>query len=129
MRSNADLIICYKEYPHTDGLERLHELYRLTMQQAAGRIRPVTAVCDCRMVGLWHTTREPMISFIQRMKSCEGRDGVLSVSLGHGFPWGDVASCGAKIWVVSAHHPDKDAAVALTPTRTDVVVGQVGADG
>src|SRR3546814_8937943 len=65
------------------------------------------------MVGLWHTTREPMISFIQRMKSCEGRDGVLSVSLGHGFPWGDVADCGAKRWVVTDNDAEKAAELAL----------------
>jgi microcystin degradation protein MlrC len=107
MRRHADVIVCYKEYPHTDGLERLTEVYRLVTQQAQGRIRPVTAVFDCRMVGMWHTTREPMSSFVQRMKDCEGKDGVLSVSLGHGFPRGDVADCGAKLWVVTDNDPAK----------------------
>src|SRR3546814_19384603 len=77
MRSRAYIIIAYKEYPHTDGLERLHELYRLTMQQAAGQIAPVTAVFDCRMVGMWHTPTEPMKSFVSRMQigraSCRER--------------------------------------------------------
>ncbi|HVT34470.1 MAG TPA: M81 family metallopeptidase, partial [Nevskiaceae bacterium] len=101
MRSSADIIICYKEYPHTDGRERLHEVYHLTMQQAAGRIRPVTAMVDTRMVGLWHTTSEPMVSFVKRMQSFEGKDGILSVSLGHGFPWGDTPDTGARLWVVA----------------------------
>lgn len=101
MRENSDVIIAYKEYPHTDGIERLREVYALTVQQAAGKIRPVTAVHDCRMVGIWHTTKEPMISFVKRMQSFEGKDGVLSVSLGHGFPWGDVVENGAKLWVVT----------------------------
>jgi microcystin degradation protein MlrC len=101
MRTAADIIICYKEYPHTDGIDRLRELYRLTMQQAAGKLRPVTAMHDCRMVGLWHTTAEPMKSFVRRMQSFEGRDGVLSVSLGHGFPWGDTPDTGARLWVVA----------------------------
>jgi microcystin degradation protein MlrC len=112
MRRNADIIICYKEYPHTDGLDRLRELYRLTMQQAAGQIRPVTAVFDCRMIGLWHTTSEPMVSFVKRMQSFEGKDGVLSVSLGHGFPWGDVPETGARLWVVTDNQPEKAAALA-----------------
>ena len=60
MRRNADILVAYKEYPHTDVLDRLAEVWRLTLDTAAGRIRPVTAVADCRMVGLWHTTREPM---------------------------------------------------------------------
>lgn len=108
MRTSADVAICFKEYPHVDGEARGRELYRLLLDTAAGRIRPVTAVVDCRMVGLWHTTREPMRGFVGRMQSFEGRDGVLSVSLGHGFPWGDVPESGAKLWVVA----DGDAAKA-----------------
>ncbi|TDP73031.1 M81 family metallopeptidase [Roseateles toxinivorans] len=39
-----------------------------------------------------------MISFVKRMQAVEGRDGLLLVSLGHGFPWGDVPESGAKLW-------------------------------
>jgi microcystin degradation protein MlrC len=112
MRRSADIIIGYKEYPHTDSLERLRELYQLTMQQVAGTITPVTAVFDCRMIGLWHTTREPMKSFVSRMQAHEGKDGILSVSLGHGFPWGDVAETGARLWVIADKNPEKAAALA-----------------
>lgn len=112
MRGSADIIIAYKEYPHTDGIERLRELYALTIQQAEGKIRPVTAVHDCHMVGTWHTTKEPMISFVRRMQSFEGKDGVLSVSLGHGFPWGDVAENGAKLWVITDNNMAQAKAVA-----------------
>ncbi len=112
MQQHADIIIAFKEYPHIDGIDRLRELYTLLMQQAAGRIRPTTAMVDCRMMGLWHTTREPMISFVKRMQSFEGRDGVLSVSLGHGFPWGDVPECGARLWVVTDNDLPKAEALA-----------------
>ena len=112
MHRNADIIIAYKEYPHTDGIDRLRELYALLVQQAAGKIKPTSAVVDCRMVGLWHTTREPMISFVKRMQALEGKDGVLSVSLGHGFPWGDVPDCGAKIWVITDNDRAKAEALA-----------------
>jgi len=101
MRISADVIIAFKEYPHTDIAERGQELYRILAAMLAGRVRPTTAVFDCRMVGTWQTTREPMRGFVQRMKSFEGRDGVLAVSLGHGFPWGDVADSGARVWVVT----------------------------
>ena len=101
MRRSADILICFKEYPHIDGVERAKEVYRLISETAAGRVRPTTAVVDCKMVGLWHTTREPMMGFVKRMKACEGQDGILSVSLGHGFPWGDLPEAGAKLWVIS----------------------------
>lgn len=112
MLAGADAIICYKEYPHTDTLERLGEVYRLVTRQALGEIRPVTAVRDLRMVGIWHSTREPMMSFVKRMQSFEGRDGILSVSLGHGFPWGDVPDAGAKLWVVADGDRDKAQQIA-----------------
>lgn len=101
MLAGTDVIVSYKEYPHTDILERLREVYRLVVRQAAGGIRPVTAVHDLKMMGLWHTTREPVRSFVRRMQSLEGTDGILSISLGHGFPWGDVPDTGAKLWVIA----------------------------
>jgi microcystin degradation protein MlrC/thioesterase domain-containing protein len=108
MMSQSDVIIAYKEYPHTDALDRMYELMRIVVDAAAGRVRPTTAVHDCRMVGLWHTTREPMAGFVRRMQECEQLPGVLSVSLGHGFPWSDVPESGAKLWVVT----DNDLALA-----------------
>jgi len=113
MRRHADILIAYKEYPHTDMVERFEELWALTIATAQGRVRPVTAVHDCRMVGFWHTTREPMKSFVARMKALEARPSVLSVSFGHGFPWGDVPEAGAKVWVVT----DSDEALGAQLAR------------
>lgn len=101
MREQADIIIAYKEYPHTDVIDRFRELWKLTVDCAEGRIKPVTAVHDLRMVSFWHTTREPMMSFVRRMMALEGKDGILSISFGHGFPYGDTVDNGAKIWVIS----------------------------
>jgi len=105
MQRTADVTIAYKEYPHTDAVARARELYSIVRDTALGKVRPTTAVFDCRMVGVWHTTREPMSGFVRHMQSFEGRDGVLSVSLGHGFPWGDVPESGAKLWVVTDNDP------------------------
>jgi microcystin degradation protein MlrC len=35
---------------------------------------------------------------------------VLSISLGHGFPYGDVADCGTRLWVVTDANVDGDGA-------------------
>lgn len=109
---SADVCIAFKEYPHIDGDARGAELYRILVDTACGRVRPVTAVYDCKMVGLWHTTREPMASFVARMQAIEALPGVLSVSLGHGFPWGDVPEAGAKLWVVTDNDPAQARALA-----------------
>lgn len=101
MREQADIIIAYKEYPHTDVVDRLRELWRLTLECAEGKIEPVTAVHSLRMLGFWHTTREPMMTFVKRMMALEGQDGILSISFGHGFPYGDTPDTDARIWVIS----------------------------
>jgi len=112
MQASSDVIVAFKAYPHTDTDERGRELYRILVDAAARRVRPVTAVFDCKMVGLWHTTREPMQGFVRRMMAVEREPGVLSVSLGHGFPWGDVPEAGAKLWVVTDNDPALAHAVA-----------------
>ncbi len=52
------------------------------------------------MVNMFPTTSEPMAAFVAEMKAQEGRDGVLSLSLAHGFPWGDVAESGVRMLAV-----------------------------
>lgn len=112
MRLNADAIICYKEYPHTDILERARELYRIAVDHVSKKISPVMASYDTRMVGKWATSSEPMQAFVARMKSLEGKDGILSVSLGHGFAAGDVADSGARVWIIADQDADKAAKLA-----------------
>ncbi len=101
MRAACDAIITYKEYPHVDVGDRATELYDLCVAAKQGRVKPAMAYYDCRMVSMWRTPVEPMKSFVAKMKALEGRDGVLSVSFGHGFPWGDVAEVGAKLVVIT----------------------------
>jgi microcystin degradation protein MlrC len=99
MCEHADLLVSFKQYPHTDVLERAFELVDLCAATAAGRIRPTLGVADCDMISIVHTTREPARSFVDRMQALEGRDGVLSISVTHGFPWGDVADMGTRVFV------------------------------
>lgn len=117
MRANADLLVLYKEYPHTDTLERAHELVDLALRAASGAIRPVMAMADCRMLALFHTPREPVRGFVDRMKALEGRNGILSVSLAHGFPWGDVADCTAKVLVIADHDANRAQELAISLAR------------
>ena len=112
MRTSADAIILYKEYPHTDIGDRAPELYRICLDAAAGRVRPVMAYHDCRMIGTFRPTQQPVRGFVDRMAALEGRDGILSVSFGHGFPWADVAEVGAKMLVVADGDMAKAEAVA-----------------
>jgi microcystin degradation protein MlrC len=108
MLDNATLIVNFKEYPHVDAAERACELFTMAADAAEGRTRPVMRAHDCRMLTIIETMKEPARSYVQAMKDAEGKDGVLSVSLTHGFPWADVADVGAKTLVIT----DGDAAHA-----------------
>lgn len=117
----ADLMVACKEYPHTDVLERGLELVDLCAAMVEGRVRPAAAVVDCEMIVTVHTSREPGRGFVDRIQSLEGRDGVLSISIAHGFPWGDVADMGTKVLV----YTDGDAAQAQALARqlADELIG------
>ncbi|MFP5474936.1 MAG: M81 family metallopeptidase [Gammaproteobacteria bacterium] len=121
MVDNADLLIAYKEYPHTDVLERAFELVDLCAAQVQGRVRPVAAVVDCDMIVTMHTSRQPARGFVDRIQALEGREGILSISVSHGFAWGDVPDMGTKLLV----YADGDAAKAQALARqlADELIG------
>lgn len=98
---NATLIICFKEFPHTDFVARGEEVVELTLQAARGAIKPVMSLYDCRMVGSYPTTMQPMRAFVDKMSSLEGKNGVLSVSAAHCFPYADVPEMGSRILVIT----------------------------
>lgn len=100
----ADVIVLFKEYPHTDFVERGHEVVTLVLDTIRGRIRPVKSVYDCRLIASFPTTREPMRTLVDDISAMEGKDGVLSVSIAHGFPSADVPECGARILVLTDGH-------------------------
>jgi microcystin degradation protein MlrC len=109
----ADIVITYKEYPHVDVNERAKELFDLAIATKLGTVRPVMALFECRMVGMYPTSRQPMARFVEALKEAERCPGVLSVSFGHGFQFADVPHVGAKMLVVT----DNDLALARELAR------------
>jgi microcystin degradation protein MlrC len=101
MLASATAIVIYKEYPHVDPMDRAAELFAICADAAAGKVRPVMARYDCRMMGSYRTPVEPMKSFVARMTALEGKDGVLSVSMAHGFAFADVEDVGTRMLVVA----------------------------
>jgi len=108
----ADVIICYKEFPHTDFVERGEELADLIEAMAEKRIKPVKSVFDCRMINSYPTSRQPMRGFVDRIMAMEGKDGILSISIAHCFPYADVPELGTKVLVITDNQPEKGAALA-----------------
>ena len=64
------------------------------------------------MLTIIETMKEPAKTYVQAMKDAEGKDGVLSISLTHGFPWADVADVGAKTLVIADGDANKAASTA-----------------
>ena len=110
--ANANILAAFLEFPHTDFVERAEHVVDLALRAARGEIHPVISTFDCRMIDLFPTSREPTRSFVDRAKALQGREGILSVSLIHGFMAADVPELGTQVMVVSDGAPDKGAALA-----------------
>ena len=117
MVANADALVSYKEYPHTDFGDRAADIFELARRTLQGEIKPTMVAFDCRMLGFFPTSRQPVRGFVDRIKELENKNGILSISLNHGYFWGDVADEGVKIIVVA----DGDLALA---TRTAENLGR-----
>ena len=114
MLQHADLLAFMKEYPHTDGAARIDDLFRIAQAMRQGRARPVAAVADCSVVGLWPTQAQPLRGFTDRLTALEDGEQILSISFVHGFPWGDTPCTGSRMLVYG--NADRGPAQALAST-------------
>ena len=112
MVSAATVIVAFKEYPHTDVLDRAREVYGLAGDAAAGKTRPVMAFAELPVNGFWRTRTEPVSGLVRALSEHEADPNVLSVSFIHGFPYGDATEAGAKMLVVTDDDAPKAGAVA-----------------
>ena len=99
--AKTDLLVLFKEYPHTDIYDRAKDLVRLAEDAVAKKTRPVMRVRDLGLITLIHTSREPARSLVDKLQAMEGKDGILSISIVHGFPWGDSPDLGTRVLVVT----------------------------
>lgn len=100
MVCNTTAIIPCKEYPHSDFRARASHLLDIIEDAAARRSKPFMVLEKIPMLGMFHTTRQPMRGFVDELIALEGREGVLSVGLAHGFGYADTpTTCAAVILV------------------------------
>lgn len=122
--SNADIIVLYKEFPHTDVVERAEDVLDLVLATLRGKVKPVMSVYDCRQIQSYPTTMQPMRGIVDRIVAMEGKDGILSVSIAHCFPYGDVPEIGTRVLVIA--DGDKKKADALATQLGEELVGLRG---
>jgi microcystin degradation protein MlrC len=108
----ADVIVLYKEFPHTDVVERAEDVLDIVLKTLRGQAKPVMSMYDCRQIASYPTTLPLMRGFVDKVKALEGKDGVLSISIGHCFPYADVPELGGRILVVMDQDKAKGDALA-----------------
>ena len=101
MIEHADLLFGYREYPHVDTYTRLGGLLQALIDCIEGHTRPVMALADCGMLGMYATTTPPMRALVEAFEAESARDGMIDVWLGHGFPWGDVDALGTRVLAIA----------------------------
>ncbi|WP_435655145.1 M81 family metallopeptidase [Brucella pituitosa] len=109
---NLNIYAAFLEFPHTDFYERGEHVVSMALDTLKGKIKPVISTFDCRMIGVFPTSKEPMRSFIDRIKAMHGKDGILSISVIHGFMAADVPEMGTRILVVTDNDRAKGDALA-----------------
>ena len=134
MIDNIDILMACKEYPHTDFGDRAEEMVALTDRMVKGEISPCTGYARVPMFGSYFTTREPMRSFVDEIMAMEGQNGILTISLGHGFPWADSPEAGACVVVVKdgdragAQQLAEDLAARFFSMRDQIILPGVSLD-
>jgi microcystin degradation protein MlrC len=115
----CDLVVLFKEFPHTDFLARAEELVDLAVRTHRGEVRPVMRTFDCRTLQGAFMTNQPLgRAFVDRIMAMEGKDGVLSISVAHGFSAGDVPEVGTRTLVITDGDPDKASRLAEDKATT-----------
>ncbi|MGN7292939.1 M81 family metallopeptidase [Rhizobium sp. SAFR-030] len=109
----VDFFVVFKEFPHTDFVDRAEDLWKIAVDTLEGRVKPAMSVFDCRMIDVFPTSREPMRSFVDKLIEIEASDpDVLSLSVIHGFMAGDVPELGTKTIAITDARPEKGQALA-----------------
>lgn len=111
MIDSGAILVGVKEYPHIDYGPRAAELHTMLTDMVHGA-RLTMTLRTIPLLSIQGTTEQPMRGFVDRMIAMEGKDGIRSLTLMHGFPWSDWEETGASVLVVSE---DAD------PVRVDAV--------
>ncbi len=112
MIAATDIMVAFKEVPHDDFLDRARDLVDLCIRCARCEIAPVTTVLDCRSIANFITSREPGRSLIDDIIAQERQNGVLNISIIHGFPAADVYDAGTKVVVITDADPQRGRDIA-----------------
>ena len=104
MAENANVLIAFRTYPHTDMYERAWQGAQLLERAMRGEIRPVTVIARRPMIyGLDRGRHQspPMAELLGRADAIEGRGEALAVSICAGFSRSNIRDVGPSVTVTT----------------------------
>ncbi len=121
MLNNADIIVGYQTFPHTDEYETGIRCAELTLRVLKGELKPVKSVVDLPMLLPPHAEldyQEPMKHMMQACRDAEKVDGVESVTLFPVQPWMDIKGLMGRVIVTTNDKGDLGDKLALSIGQT-----------
>jgi len=127
MLRHADVLIAYQEYPHTDIADATSKLFDLCIRRLRQGIALLPSVFDCAQIDIYYTGAAAMRALLADLKTFEEDPEILSISVIHGFPWGDSPDLGTKILVYMRSDIERGRALAADIGRRMIDLrGQCG---
>ena len=112
--SNADAVVGYKTYPHTDMYEAGLAAAEILVRALRGEVRPVTVMQKLPLIvppENMQTTDGPMKEVFDAAEACrEAHPEILSVSVFGVQPWLDIGEMGCATLAVADGNTDRAAA-------------------
>ena len=115
MAENANALIAFRTYPHTDMYERAWQGAQLLERAMRGKIRPVTVIARRPMIyGLDRGRHQspPMAELLGRADAIEGRGEALAVSICAGFSRSNIRDVGPSVTVTTDGREPRGRALA-----------------
>lgn len=82
-------------------VEWAEDLLTLVLRALCREIQPAMSLCDCRQVGGDQTTLSLLRRSVDRFTALADKEGILSIPVGHGFPYADVPELSGHVLVVA----------------------------
>jgi microcystin degradation protein MlrC len=101
---NADVVLCYKHYPHTDMAEVGRTTASIIKRMIAGEVKPVISWGQAGILAQtlrMGTADEPMKTAQQMTRRAEKQKGILAASVFGGFPMADIPDAGLSVVIVA----------------------------
>ncbi len=111
--ANADVVLCYKHYPHTDMAETGRTCARIIRGMLEGGAKPVIAWGQAGILAQtlrMGTADEPMKTAQELTRRMEREPGILAASVFGGFPMADIPDAGLSVVVVGENTVQAEAA-------------------